>query len=65
MPHSYKAEIAHMLDNGDKLELEAHLEADGHDEAFAMAQNRFDNVLRQLAAAGSPEIDRTKIERTG
>jgi hypothetical protein len=37
MKVNYKTKLAHLLDNGDKLELEAFVEANSHDEAFALA----------------------------
>jgi hypothetical protein len=62
MNHTYKAKVAHLLDNGDKLELEAFVDADSHDAAFALARNRLRDVVGRLAAAGTIEIDKSKIE---
>ena len=65
MKQTYKTKIAHMLDNGDKLELEAFVEASGHDDAFAQAKQRFQSVVTELAGAGEIEIDKTKVELGG
>lgn len=59
---TYKTKIAHMLDNGDKLELEAFVEAEGHDDAFEQAQARFSAIIQNLSQAGSIDIDRSKVE---
>ncbi|EKP0299059.1 hypothetical protein JFQ87_001572 [Aeromonas veronii] len=58
----FKAKIAHVLDNGDKIEMEAWVEAASHDEAFALAQARFKQVVGELAAMDEIEIDKSKIE---
>ncbi|WP_162742633.1 hypothetical protein [Rhizobium sp. CECT 9324] len=58
----FKTKIAHMLDNGDKLELEAFVEATSHDDAFAQAQQRLQSVVAELAGKGEIDIDKSKIE---
>lgn len=62
MKQSYKTKLAHMLDNGDKLELEAWVDAATHNEAVELATARFKAVVSELAAAGTIEIDKTKVE---
>lgn len=62
MTQSYKAKVAHMLDNGDKLELEAFVEAVSYDAAFAQTQVRLKEVVMQLAGSASIDIDKSKIE---
>jgi hypothetical protein len=62
MKHTYKTKLAHMLDNGDKLELEAFVEASSHDDAYAQASARLRTVVSQLAQAAHIDIDKTKIE---
>ncbi|MBL1379499.1 hypothetical protein [Zobellella iuensis] len=63
MMQSFKTKVAHLLDNGDKLELEAFVEADSHDHAFTLAQARLKEVVSQLAAAPAIDIDKSKIEQ--
>jgi hypothetical protein len=62
MTQSYKAKVAHMLDNGDKLEFEAFVEAASHDDAFQKAQVRLKDVVKELAGKASIEIDKSKVE---
>jgi hypothetical protein len=62
MTQSYKAKVAHMLDNGDKLEFEAHVDASSHDEAFRKAQGRLQEVVKDLAGKSVIEIDKSKVE---
>lgn len=62
MTQSYKTKLAHLLDNGDKLELEAWVDAGSHNEAFELATARFKAVVGELATAASIEIDKTKVE---
>lgn len=62
MKQTYKAKLAHMLDNGDKLEFESFVEASGHDDAVTQASARLREVIAGLASAGSIDIDKTKIE---
>ena len=62
MTQSYKAKVAHMLDNGDKLEFEAFVEAASHDDAFLKAQARLKDVVKELAGKASIEIDKSKVE---
>ncbi|MBA4262508.1 MAG: hypothetical protein C0443_10965 [Comamonadaceae bacterium] len=63
MKQSYKTKLAHMLDNGDKLELEAWVDAVSHNEAVELATARFKAVVGELATAGAAiEIDKTKVE---
>lgn len=62
MKQTYKAKVAHMLDNGDKLEFEAFVDAESHDTAVAQAKARLRDVVGQLAKAADIEIDKTKIE---
>ncbi|EHS50701.1 hypothetical protein PDO_0230 [Rhizobium sp. PDO1-076] len=62
MKQMFKTKIAHMLDNGDKLELEAFVEATGHDDAFAQAQQRLQAVVAELAGKGEIDIDKSKVE---
>lgn len=62
MKQTYKAKLAHMLDNGDKLEFESFVEATGHDDALAQASTRMKAVIGQLATAAAIDIDKTKIE---
>lgn len=59
---TFKTKLAHMLDNGDKIEFESFVEADSHDAAFETAQSRFSDVVRALSQRGSIEIDKSKIE---
>lgn len=62
MKDMFKTKIAHMLDNGDKLELEAFVEAESHDAAVAAARTRLKAVVTELAGAAEIEIDKTKVE---
>ncbi len=62
MKQTYKAKLAHMLDNGDKLEFETFVEASGHDDAMAQASTRMKAVIGELAGAATLDIDKTKIE---
>lgn len=62
MKQSYKTKLAHMLDNGDKLELEAWVDATSHDDAVALATARFKTVVGELATASTIDIDKTKVE---
>lgn len=62
MKQMFKTKIAHMLDNGDKLELEAFVEAASHDDAFAQAKQRLQSVVAELAGKGEIDIDKTKVE---
>ncbi len=62
MKQMFKTKIAHMLDNGDKLELEAFVEATGHDDAFSQAQQRLQSVVAELAGKGEIDIDKSKVE---
>jgi hypothetical protein len=62
MKETFKAKIAHILDDGDKLELVCFVEADSHSEAFAAAKVRFSEVVKQLASEPEIEIDKSKIE---
>jgi hypothetical protein len=63
MKSVFKAKLTHMLENGDKLEFEAAVEASSHDEALALATNRMRSVIAELASVGSFDIDKTKIEQ--
>lgn len=62
MKQSYKAKLAHILDNGDKLELETFVDAQGHDEAVGLAAARLREVVRELAGLDTIGIDKTKVE---
>ncbi len=62
MKQMFKTKIGHMLDNGDKLELEAFVEAASHDDAFAQAKERLKSVVSELAGVADIEIDKTKVE---
>jgi len=62
MTQSYKTKLAHILENGDKLELEAWVDATSHNEAVALATTRFKLIVSELAAANAIEIDKTKVE---
>ncbi len=62
MKQTYKAKVAHMLDNGDKLEFEAFVDAENHDTAVTQAKVRLREVIGQLAKASDIEIDKTKVE---
>jgi len=62
MKQIFKTKIAHMLDNGDKLELEAFIEAKSHDDAFAQAKDRLKSVVGELASVAEIEIDMSKVE---
>lgn len=62
MKQMFKTKIAHMLDNGDKLELEAFVEATSHDEAFEQAKGRLKSVVSELAGVAEIEIDKSKVE---
>lgn len=62
MKQTFKTKLAHMCDNGDKIELETFVEAEGHDAAFQMAQARFNEIVRELSQHGSIAIDKTKVE---
>ncbi len=63
MKQTFKAKLAHMLDNGDKLEFESFVEASSHDDALAQATTRMRSVIGELAAVASFDIDKTKIEQ--
>ncbi|MEX2493506.1 MAG: hypothetical protein WD425_17275 [Nitrospirales bacterium] len=65
MTQQFKAKVAHIFDNGDKLELEAHVEADDHNAAFDLACHRFRSVVGELAGTASINIEQTKIEMNG
>jgi hypothetical protein len=62
MKQTFKAKIAHMLENGDKMEMEAWVEAESHDEAYVLAQTRFKEAVTELASTSEIEIDKSKIE---
>jgi len=62
MKQMFKTKIAHMLDNGDKLELEAYVEATSHDDAFGLAKDRLKSVVSELASVTDIEIDKSKVE---
>lgn len=62
MQQTYKAKLAHMLDNGDKLEFESFVEASSHDDAVTQATTRLRSAIAGLATAADIEIDKTKIE---
>lgn len=59
---NFKVKLAHLLDNGDKVEMEAWVEAASHDEAYNAARARFGRAVAQLASATEIEIDKSKIE---
>ncbi|MBA3057964.1 MAG: hypothetical protein KJ614_12670 [Gammaproteobacteria bacterium] len=63
MTQTFKAKLAHMLDNGDKLEFESFVEACSHDDALAQASTRMRSVIGELAGAASFDIDKSKIEQ--
>jgi hypothetical protein len=63
MKQNFKTKLTHMLDNGDKLEFESHIEASSHDDALALATTRMRSVIGELASVGSFDIDKTKIEQ--
>jgi hypothetical protein len=63
MKQNFKTKLTHMLDNGDKLEFEAFVEASSHDNALTLATNRMRSVIAELASVGSFDIDKTKIEQ--
>lgn len=62
MKQMFKTKIAHMLENGDKLELEAFVEATSHDDAFSQAKQRLHAVVAELAGKPEIDIDKTKVE---
>ncbi|MBG6073289.1 MULTISPECIES: hypothetical protein [unclassified Polaromonas] len=62
MNQPYKTKLAHMLDNGDKLEFESFVEASSHDDAVAQAKVRLHAVIAALATAETIDIDKTKVE---
>lgn len=62
MPHSFKTKIAHVFENGDKIEMEAHLDAEDHQQAFEQARQRFSAAVSELATVESITIDKSKIE---
>ncbi len=59
---TFKAKIAHILENGDKIEMESWVEAESHDAAFKSAQVRFKEAVTTLAETTEIEIDKSKIE---
>lgn len=63
MTQTFKAKLAHTLDNGDELVFESFVEATSHDDALAQATTRMRRVIGELAAAASFDIDKTKIEQ--
>lgn len=62
MKQMFKTKIAHMLDNGDKLELEAYVEATSHDDAFGQAKDRLKSVVSELSGMAEIDIDKSKVE---
>lgn len=42
---NFKVKLAHLLDNGDKVEMEAWVEAASHDEAHNAARARFGKAV--------------------
>lgn len=59
---NFKVKLAHLLDNGDKVEMEAWVEAASHDAAYNTARARFGKAVAQLASAPDIEIDKSRIE---
>lgn len=62
MAQTFKAKIAHVLENGDKLELEAWVEAENHEGAYEAAKTRLKEAVTLLSAAPSISADKSKIE---
>lgn len=57
-----KVKLAHYLDDGNKIEFEAHVEATDYQSAVAAAETLFTQALKALAGGAEPSMRKVKIE---
>jgi hypothetical protein len=62
MTQTYKLKLAHISDDGDKLELHTFVDAPNYDGAFELAKARFQTLLTELSQQPAFDIDQCKIE---
>lgn len=59
---NYKVKLATLLEDGNKLEFEAHLEADSYQQASAFAEEQFKAAILSVSQQDSISIDKVKLE---
>jgi ethanolamine utilization microcompartment shell protein EutL len=61
-PGQAKVKLAHYLDDGNKIEFEAYVEATDYQAAVASAEALFKDALKTLAGGAEPSMRKVKIE---
>lgn len=61
-PGQAKVKLAHYLDDGNKIEFEAFVDATDYESAVAAADVLFKEALKTLAGGAEPSMRKVKIE---
>lgn len=59
---NYKVKLSTLLDDGNKLEFEAHLEAESHQQASTIAEEQFLAAIHAVSQKNEISIDKVKLE---
>ncbi len=62
MTSAYKVKVESLLDNGDKLGFEAHVEAQDYQSAVQQAKEKFTQAVKSLSQKGTIEAGKIKVE---
>ena len=61
-PGMAKVKLAHYFDDGNKIEFEAHVEAEDYTAAVSAAESMFTSAIADLQKNGAPSMRKVKIE---
>lgn len=58
----FKVKVGHVFNDGNKLEYEAHLEAETYDAAYKAATAKFQQAVKEVANQNPISIEKAKVE---